>query len=69
MFRKLQAVIGAKNYGITQVAKVYGIREENLNSLIKHIRGDKIERFNALAESKKKNKLNGEQRKKILEWP
>lgn len=66
--RKLEAVIAAKQHGITQVAKVYGITRTTLTTWIKLIKNDKIERLNAPPERKRKNKLNDDQRKQILEW-
>jgi transposase len=66
--RKLEAVIAAKQHGITQVAKVYGITRTTLTTWIKLIKNDKIERLNAPPERKRKNKLNDDQRNQILEW-
>lgn len=66
--RKLEAVIAAKKHGITEVAKVYGITRTTLTTWIKLIKNDKIERLNAPPERKRKNKLNDDQRKQILEW-
>jgi len=68
MSRKLEAVISARKHGISQVAKVYDITRTTLTSWIKHIKNDAIEKLNAPAERKKKNKLNDLQRSQILEW-
>lgn len=68
MSRKLEAVISAKTHGISQVAKIYDITRKTLTSWIKCIRNDAMEKLNAPAERKKKNKLNGSQRSQILEW-
>ena len=66
--RKLEAVIAAKTHGISQVAKIYDITRTTLTSWIKHIQNGSIERLNAPAERKRKNKLNDMQRGQILEW-
>lgn len=68
MSRKLEAVISAHKHGISQVAKVYDITRTTLTSWIKHVKNDTIEKLNAPAERKKKNKLNDSQRSQILEW-
>lgn len=66
--RKLEAVLSAKEHGITQVAKVYGVTRTTLTSWIKLIKSDKIERLNAPPERKRKSKLNDEQKEQILKW-
>jgi transposase len=66
--RKLQAVIAAKEHGISQVALIYGISRTTLTSWIKHIKSGELNKLEAPPERKRKNKLGDEQRQKIAKW-
>ncbi len=66
--RKLQAVISAKQHGISKVAEVYDISRTTLTSWIKHIRNGALDKLKAPPERKKKSILNDEQRKVIGSW-
>jgi transposase len=68
--RKLEAIIAACNYGITEVAKVFNIRHMTLRSWIKRFLESRIEQLKAPPSRRRKSILNDSDRaiiKKIIE--
>lgn len=66
--KKLEAIIAAKQHGITLVSKVYNISRTTLTEWIKHVKNDAFERLQAPPERKRKNKIDSNQSNQIKEW-
>lgn len=66
--KKLEAIIAANKFGITLVSKVYDISRTTLTAWIKHLKTGKLEKLEAPAERKRKNKLNSDQKNQVKEW-
>lgn len=66
--KKLQAVIAAKKYSISEVARVWCISRTALTEWIKHLKFGRVERLFVPPERRKKSILNQSQRKQIEMW-
>ncbi|MDR0677169.1 MAG: helix-turn-helix domain-containing protein [Holosporaceae bacterium] len=68
--RKLEAITAACGFGITEVAKVFNVRQMTLHSWIKHFRVSGIEQLKAPPSRKRKSILNDSDKaviKKIID--
>ena len=66
--KKIQAVITAKKYSISEVARVWYISRTVLTEWIKHLKFGREERLFAPPERRRKSILNNIQRKQIEMW-
>lgn len=65
---KLKAIIAAKEYGIAEVARVFGITRATLTSWIKILKNSSAENLLVQSGRGSKPKLNNEQMSMIAEW-
>ncbi|WP_353271235.1 IS630 family transposase [Wolbachia endosymbiont (group A) of Alloplasta piceator] len=66
--KKLNAVIAAKKYSITAVAKIYCISRSALTSWVKLLKIGREEKLFAPSQRRRKTKLNQAQLQQIEEW-
>lgn len=66
--KKLNAVIAAKKYSITAVAKIYCISRSALTSWVKLLKFGREEKLFAPPQRRRKTKLNQVQLQQIEEW-
>lgn len=66
--RKLQAVISAKTYGITQVSKILGVTRTTLSSWIKSIKNGSVDDLVPKPKKPRPSLLNSQQQAVVLSW-